>query len=216
MRRRNLTIAALFTVVLIAGVAWWGNLTHFKLVRRTPDKPPAETPFPMPQDPPPPVEVTDNPPKPVKEDVAPPSLPDSPAKPTLTDIVQPIEPPRPNVDVAMNKIPSDWGQGALAQHTFDIAQLDQPPVAVFQARPIYPENLKRAEITGEAIVDFIVDPDGRVRNARPARSSQRDFEEPACNAVSKWKFRPGRKGGRAVYVHMQVPIVFSLSEEGAP
>jgi hypothetical protein len=31
--------------------------------------------------------------------------------------------------------------------------------------------------------------------------------------VSKWKFRPGRKNGHAVYTHMQVPIVFTLNED---
>jgi protein TonB len=61
-------------------------------------------------------------------------------------------------------------------------------------------------------VDFIVDPSGNVRNPVAARSSQREFEEPACRAVAKWKFTPGIKGGRAVFVHMQVPIVFTLKE----
>jgi protein TonB len=32
-------------------------------------------------------------------------------------------------------------------------------------------------------------------------------------AVSKWKFRPGKKGGRNVNTKMQVPIVFSITEE---
>jgi hypothetical protein len=29
----------------------------------------------------------------------------------------------------------------------------------------------------------------------------------------KWKFKPGRKSGRDVPTHMQVPIVFTLNEE---
>ena len=39
------------------------------------------------------------------------------------------------------------------------------------------------------------------------------FEAAAVQAVSKWKFKPGRKGGRDVPTHMQVPIVFTLNEE---
>ena len=66
-------------------------------------------------------------------------------------------------------------------------------------------------ITGEVLVDFIVDPNGVVRNAVAVRATQREFEEAACAAVGKWKFRPGRKGGVAVFVHMQVPIVFTLN-----
>jgi protein TonB len=73
--------------------------------------------------------------------------------------------------------------------------------------------MRRLGISGEVTVDFIVDPNGNVRNATAVHSSQREFEESACTAVSKWKFNPGRKGGRPVFVHMQVPIVFTLSQD---
>jgi protein TonB len=216
MRRRNLAFAALFSIVLIAGVALWGDITHFKAFHTTPEKPPTLIPFTIEADPPPPVDMTDNRPKPVKDDIAPPSIPDSPAKPTVTDFIEPIEPPRPNAGIKMDRIPTEWGDGNVGEHAFDPSQLDQPAVAIYQARPVYPESMKRYGISGEATVDFIVDPNGRVRNVLAAHSSQREFEEPACSAVAKWKFKPGRKGGRAVYVHMQVPIVFSLSEDGGP
>ncbi len=38
------------------------------------------------------------------------------------------------------------------------------------------------------------------------------LEAAAVDAVSKWKFKAGRKGGREVGTHMQVPIVFSLNK----
>jgi protein TonB len=96
---------------------------------------------------------------------------------------------------------------------FDISMLDQTPVARFQARPQYPFEMRRAGISGEVVVDFIVDTNGDVQNAFAIRSSQREFEAAAIQAVSKWKFKPGRKGGRDVPTHMQVPIVFTLNEE---
>ncbi len=34
----------------------------------------------------------------------------------------------------------------------------------------------------------------------------------AVEAVNKWKFNPGQKGGREVNTHMQIPIVFTLSD----
>jgi protein TonB len=73
--------------------------------------------------------------------------------------------------------------------------------------------MRRAGISGEVVVDFIVDTNGEVRNAYAAHSSQREFEAAAVQAVSKWKFRPGRKNGHAVFTHMQVPIVFTLNED---
>ncbi len=41
------------------------------------------------------------------------------------------------------------------------------------------------------------------------------LEAAAVDAVSKWKFKAGRKGGREVGTHLQVPIVFTLNEDGA-
>ena len=96
---------------------------------------------------------------------------------------------------------------------FDISMLDQTPVPRLQGRPQYPFEMRRAGIAGEVVVDFIVDTAGDVQNAYAIRSSQREFESAAVTAVGKWKFKPGRKGGKDVPTHMQVPIVFTLNEE---
>jgi protein TonB len=63
------------------------------------------------------------------------------------------------------------------------------------------------------VVGFIVDSSGNVVQAYVVRSSHREFEQPAVQAVSRWKFRPGRKGGRAVNTRMQVPIIFSITDD---
>ena len=41
------------------------------------------------------------------------------------------------------------------------------------------------------------------------------LEAAAVEAVSQWKFAAGRKSGRNVNTHMQVPIVFMLSDKGS-
>ena len=93
---------------------------------------------------------------------------------------------------------------------YDISKLDQTPRPKFQARPQYPLGLRRAGVGGEAVVDFIVDPNGDVQKAYAIRSTHKEFAAAAVAAVSQWKFRPGRKGGQNLPTHMQVPIVFSL------
>ena len=95
---------------------------------------------------------------------------------------------------------------------FDVSLLDQIPVAKFQPPPTYPFEMRRAGISGEVVVDFIITPAGEVWNAYAIRFTRPEFAAPAVTAVSKWKFRPGKKGGRAVYTHMQVPIGFTLSD----
>jgi RNA polymerase sigma factor (sigma-70 family) len=96
---------------------------------------------------------------------------------------------------------------------YDLSALDQVPVARFQARPQYPFEMRRAGISGEVVVDFLVDANGDVQNARAIRSSRPEFEPAAVQAVSKWKFNPGKKGGADVVTHLQVPIVFTTDAQ---
>ena len=95
---------------------------------------------------------------------------------------------------------------------FDLKNLDQIPQARFQSNPVYPFEMRRAGIEGNVLVGFIVDSKGNVREAYPIRSTHREFESAAVQAVSKWRFRPGKKGGRAVNTKMQIPIVFSITD----
>jgi protein TonB len=103
----------------------------------------------------------------------------------------------------------DNGRGI---QVFDISKLDQIPVPTSRVAPQYPLAMRRSGIQGEVLVDFIVTTSGDVANAFAFRSSKHDFEAAAVTAVSRWKFRPGRKGGRAVNTHMQVPILFTLND----
>jgi len=150
-------------------------------------------------------------------DLAPPMQQDVPQLVQPDSFVQKIQPPPPEgVTIAANMsiVPEVRDPNMFrGMKVFDISMLDQTPVPKFQARPQYPFEMRRAGIAGEVVVDFIVDTNGDVQNAYALRSSQREFEAAAVAAVSKWKFKPGRKGGRDVPTHMQVPIVFTLNEE---
>lgn len=149
------------------------------------------------------------------QDFAPPMQADVPSLITVDSFVQQIEPPppegiKPNANL-MN-IPVNRGNvGSKLSNVFNLADLDQPPVPRVQQKPIYPFEMRRAGITGTCVVAFIVDVNGDVRDAYAIRSTQREFEQPAVQAVMKWKFRPGKKGGKAVNTRMLVPIEFSLN-----
>ncbi len=149
-------------------------------------------------------------------DFAPPMQADVPQVVTPTSFVQNIQPPPPeNLQINRSAISIPAGNRNVFKgiEVFDLSKLDQQPVARVQGRPQYPFEMRRAGIAGDVLVDFIVDSNGDVQNAYAAKSSQREFESAAIQAVSKWKFKPGRKGGRAVNTHMQVPIVFTLNDE---
>ncbi len=142
--------------------------------------------------------------------MSPPDIPDTPRPPRPDQPVQPVEPALPPGQTDLVSIPTGpLGIGPAG--AVELSQLDQVPIPKYQAKPVYPVELKRSHSEGMVLVDFIVDAEGNVRNAAAAHSSNRGFEESAVAAVSRWKFKPGRKDGHAVATHMQVPIVFSLT-----
>ena len=130
----------------------------------------------------------------------------------------------------------------LTGEIYDIGRVDRTPAPKFQARPQYPVELRNLGIGGEAVVDFVVDAEGAVRNAKAIRSKVNPkepsgtapfvvqgvgtpggsgtipnaaglLEAAAVEAVSNWKFAPGEKGGRKVTTHLQSPIVFTVAEK---
>jgi len=105
------------------------------------------------------------------------------------------------------------GPGVGNGHAWELGDLDQAPVASYQAPPQYPQRLRAIGLSGQAVVDFIVDQRGNVRDAWVVSSNESDFGVAAVKGVSKWKFKPGMKAGRAVEVHMRVPILFSVGGE---
>lgn len=96
---------------------------------------------------------------------------------------------------------------------YPLSQLDVKPKPRFQSAPKYPDLERIAGLTGEAVIEFIVQPDGEVGEARALKSTRKSFEESALAAVQQWKFEPGQKGGAAVGVRLQVPIVFNISND---
>lgn len=146
----------------------------------------------------------------------PPSLVDVPnivPNPTFVQQVEP--PPPPGLDEARGVVkipavrPSGFGRGL--GKIFDISQLDQIPVARVQQQPIYPYDMRRNGITGKVDVGFIVTTTGDVVDAYVIDSTNRAFEQPSLQAVSHWKFTPGRRGGKPVNTRMSVPILFNFN-----
>jgi periplasmic protein TonB len=217
--RRDLIIGILVSVLIHGGALFGDRIIKFEPPPKKQEAPPPaieiiEMPQLEPEEPEI-FEATDEPIAPL--DFAPPMQTDVPQVVTDTSFVQKIQPPPPeNVKPAAGiiQIPENRDMSRFrGMEVFDISKLDQIPQPRLQVRPQYPFEMRRAGIAGEVVVDFIVDTNGDVQNAYAVRSSQREFEAAAVQAVSKWKFRPGRKGGRNVNTHMQVPIVFTLNED---
>lgn len=215
--RRDLIIGIIASLLIHGGI--WGSsfLPEDAAPPPPPEPPPTIELMEMPEleIEPEEVDLSDEPAEQI--DFAPPMQTDVPQLVTVDSFVQPIQPPppenmKPVTGVVSIPTARQTGLGKGIE-VFDIRNLDQQPIPKFRAKPQYPFEMRRAGINGEVVVEFIVDTNGNVRNAFAVRSTQRDFEQAAVQAVSKWTFRPGRKGGRAVNTRMQVPIVFTLNDD---
>ena len=59
---------------------------------------------------------------------------------------------------------------------YERSKLDMQPRPTFQARPKYPLELRRAGVAGEVVVEFVVDANGDVRDAKAVQTSLRGNE----------------------------------------
>jgi len=79
------------------------------------------------------------------------------------------------------------------------------PVTIRRVEPIYPSILVRAKLNGFAVVECIVEEDGRITSAQVVDTNHPLFGEAAREAVLQWKFLPGRLNGEPV------PTIFNLT-----
>lgn len=94
---------------------------------------------------------------------------------------------------------------------YNLGEVDIAPKATRSVQPEYPFMARRRGIEGVVRVRFRVDREGRVGDveileARPSGM----FEKAVRQAVSRWRFAPGRKDGAAVETWVEVPVRFEL------
>ena len=84
----------------------------------------------------------------------------------------------------------------------------EPPVPVRTVAPDVPSSFSRAGNVGLVTVNFVVDEKGNVQDPTIVKSSHAELEEPALTAIKKWRFKPAKRDGAAVSVHVTIPIKF--------
>jgi periplasmic protein TonB len=214
--RRDLIIGLLASILIHGGTLYGDKLIKFKPKpkEKGQEMPTIEL-IEMPRIEPDEPDKPQDAPEEAKLDFVPPTQIDTPQVVTDNSFVQQMQPPPPDsmkLNTSALNIPTTDSSTFRGMEVFDISKLDQIPQARFRTPPTYPFEMRRAGIAGEVIVDFLVDTAGDVQNAYAIKSTQREFEAAAVQAVSKWKFKPGRRAGQDVVTHMQVPIVFTLNE----
>jgi len=177
-------------------------------------KPPEPPPPPPPEAPPPDAIVTANPPPLGFQTVMPP-----------TEI--PKEIPPVNLNERFNAADFSGkgveggiaagvagGTGPVTGEAFLAEQVDDPVAIVHIPDPRYPPVLQQAGISGSVEVQYVVDTLGHAEPAswRVTRSTNKQFEAPAREAVMKGVFKPARIKGRAVRQLVQQKLSFNIHQ----
>ena len=79
----------------------------------------------------------------------------------------------------------------------------------------YPDMARRAGIEGRVFVQFVVNEQGGVEDARVVRGVGGGLDEEALRVIGQAKFKPGMQRGKPVRVQYSLPIFFRLANDEA-
>lgn len=100
--------------------------------------------------------------------------------------------------------------GGVGGGVFKVGGGVSSPSVLFRVDPEYSEEARKAKYSGTVVLAIIVDTEGRARDIHVVKSLGMGLDEKAIEAVQKWKFKPGMKGGQAVNVRAQIEVNFRL------
>jgi periplasmic protein TonB len=86
----------------------------------------------------------------------------------------------------------------------------EPPRLLKEVRADYSDEARRANITGEVVLEIVVRRDGTVGDVRILRRLGSGLDQRAVAAVRQWRFAPARLKGNPVDVIVEVAVEFKL------
>jgi TonB family protein len=87
--------------------------------------------------------------------------------------------------------------------------LDGPLKPVSRRAPRFPTGVGADVVTGEAMIECLVDEDGRVRLPRVVTATDPAFGYAAVQACAAWWFEQPKAGGKAAIVRVRLPFNFN-------
>ncbi len=84
------------------------------------------------------------------------------------------------------------------------------PVLISKTEPEYSEEARKAKYSGTVLLSLVVDANGLPRDIKVVRPLGLGLDEKAIEAVEKWRFRAGMKGGHAVATQATIEVSFRL------
>ncbi len=112
-------------------------------------------------------------------------------------------------DLAMPEFPLANAPSAMPE-VFALNEVDVRPVPLVQKPPVYPWELRRSRVEGEAVMRFIVDAEGRVGDIEVESATHESFGQASIEAIRQWRYKPAQKDGKPVACTVRTPMPFKL------
>lgn len=88
------------------------------------------------------------------------------------------------------------------------AGLDRKLTPLWRGFPVYPRQLLADRPSGKALIEFVIDRDGRARVPRVVETTAPEFGWAGMAAITQWVFERPLRGGQPVDVTVRVPVEF--------
>ena len=113
---------------------------------------------------------------------------------------------QPRVDVALGSTPWTFRRRNI-HGTPPVGGEVRPVELIASVAPRYPEAARAQHISGEVVIDAIIDTQGNVRKPQIV-SGPMPFRSAALNAVLVWKYKPALLDGKPTEVHEMITLKF--------
>ncbi|HEX8692768.1 MAG TPA: TonB family protein [Longimicrobium sp.] len=130
-----------------------------------------------------------------------------------TGHTEPVPPTPEPAPVAPTPEPEPVSNEPMAESAVDVRPSLRNAGDVQRALDrVYPESLREAGVTGQTVLQFVIDENGRVEpgSVEVVSSSNDEFAAAARRIVSSMRFSPAKSGGRSVRVTTTLPVTWTI------
>ena len=123
---------------------------------------------------------------------------------------EPPAPPAAPAAPAAPPVPPTPAQAMGSAIAYNIGADVSMPRPINAVEPEYTKEARAAKLEGSVNLSTIISAEGTATNLKVVTSLDKGLDQKAIEAARKWRFEPGRKGGKPVPVIANLQIVFRL------
>ena len=101
----------------------------------------------------------------------------------------------------------------LSADGLDGGAVDRPPRVVEEVRPSVPPGVGAPGERPTAVLRFVIDASGRIREIEVLRADDDRLAAPAAEAISRWRIEPARRDGQPIPAVATVQLTFDTLGE---